>query len=58
MQIEDEPALGPGAFSAARGWTVIVVALKGGTAMVLRVDALSADRAELRLFAQRVLDAL
>jgi hypothetical protein len=58
MQIEDEPVLGPGAFSGAGGWTVIVVALKGETAMILRVDALGADRAELRRFAQRVLDAL
>lgn len=58
LQIEDEPALGPGAFSGARGWTVLIVALKGGTAMVIRVDALNADRAELRRFAQRVLDAL
>lgn len=58
MQIEEEPALGAGAFSAAKGWTVIVVGLKGGTAMVLGVEALSVDRVELRRFAQRVLDGL
>ena len=58
MQIADEPVLGPGAFSGAEGWTVLIVALKGATAMVLRVDALTPDRAELRRFARRVLDAL
>jgi uncharacterized protein (TIGR03067 family) len=58
MQIEEEPALGAGAFSGARGWTVVVVAHRGGTAMMLKFEALGVDRVELRRFAARVLDAL
>jgi uncharacterized protein (TIGR03067 family) len=58
MQIEDELALGADAFSAASGWTVIVVAHRRGTAMILKFEALDADRVELRRFAARVLDAL
>ena len=58
MQIEEEPALGAGAFSAASGWTVVVVAHSRGTAMILKFEALAAERVELRRFAARVLDAL
>jgi len=58
VQLEDEPALGPGAFSAIRGWTVITVALKGGAAMLLRFEAPTVARAELRRFSERVFDRL
>ena len=58
LQIEDEPALGVGAFSSARGWTVVVVAHRRGTAMILTFEALRTERAELQRFAARVLDAL
>jgi uncharacterized protein (TIGR03067 family) len=58
LQIEEEPTLGAGAFSGSGGWTVIVVALKSGTAMVLRVEGVGVDREALRRFAARVLDAL
>ena len=58
LQIEEEPALGAGAFSATRGWTLVVVALKQGTAMVLRFEAPGVERAELRRFAERVFDRL
>jgi uncharacterized protein (TIGR03067 family) len=58
MQIEEEPALGAGAFSGASGWTVVVVAHRRGTAMLLKFEAFGAERVELRRFAARVLDAL
>jgi uncharacterized protein (TIGR03067 family) len=58
LQIEDEPALGVGAFSSARGWTVVVVAHRRGTAMILTFEALRTERAELQRYAARVLDAL
>ena len=58
MQMEDEPALGADAFSAASGWTIVVVAHRRGTAMILKFEALGAERDELRRFAARVLDAL
>jgi uncharacterized protein (TIGR03067 family) len=58
MQIGEEPTLGAGAFSGARGWTTIVVAHRHGTAMVLKFEALGAERNEVRRFAARVLDAL
>jgi hypothetical protein len=58
MQIEEEPALGPGAFSIARRWTFVVVAVRSATAVVLRLDAPNTDRAVVRRFAQRVLDTL
>jgi uncharacterized protein (TIGR03067 family) len=58
MKIEEEPALGDRAFSAASGWTVVVVADRRGTAMVLRLEALRVERADLQRFAARVLDAL
>jgi len=58
MQIEDEPSLGAGAFSAASGWTVVVVADRRGTAMILKLEALRVERADLQRFAARVLDAL
>ena len=58
MQIEEEPALGAGAFSGASGWTVVVVAHRRGTAMLLKFEAFGAERIELRRFAARVLDAL
>ena len=58
LQVEDEPALGLGAFSGARGWTVITVALKQGTAMLLRFEAPTVARAELRRFSERVRDRL
>jgi hypothetical protein len=38
MQIEEERALGAGAFSAASGWTVIVVAERRGAAMVHQTE--------------------
>ena len=41
-----------------RGWTVVVVAHRGGTAMMLKFEAQGVDRVELRRFAARVLDAL
>jgi uncharacterized protein (TIGR03067 family) len=52
--LEDEPSLGPGAFSAIRGWTLSTVALKQGTAMLLRVEAPTVPRGEARRFAERV----
>ena len=58
LKIEDEPALGAGAFSGASGWTIDVVALKRGTAMILKFEALGAERVEVRRFVQRVFDAL
>jgi uncharacterized protein (TIGR03067 family) len=58
MKIEEEPSLGAGAFSAASGWTVVVVADRRGTAMVLKLEALRVERADLQRFAARVLDAL
>ena len=58
LQIEDEPALDVGALSSARGWTVVVVAHRRGTAMILTFEALRTERAELQRFAARVLDAL
>jgi uncharacterized protein (TIGR03067 family) len=58
VQVEDEPALGPGAFSGVRGWTVIAVALKRGTAMLLRFEAPMVARSELRRFSERVRDRL
>lgn len=58
VQVEDEPALGLGAFSGLRGWTVIVVALKRGTAMLLRFEAPTVARAELRRFSESVRDRL
>jgi hypothetical protein len=58
MEIEEEPALGTDAFSGASGWTVVVVAHRRGTAMILKFEALRAERTELRRFAARVLDAL
>ena len=58
MQLDEEPALGAGAFSSARGWTIIVVAHRRGTAMILKFEGLAAERTELRHFAARVLDAL
>ena len=58
MQIEEEPALGVGAFSSTSGWTVIVVARRDGAAMVLALEGVAVDRTELRRFAARVLDSL
>ena len=58
MQTEDEPSLGAGAFSAASDWTVVVVADRRGTAMILKLEALRVERADLQRFAARVLDAL
>ena len=58
MKIEDEPSLGAGAFSASSGWTVVVVADWRGTAMILKLEALRVERADLQRFAARVLDAL
>ncbi len=57
-QIEEETALGDGAFSGRRGWTVVVVAHRHGTAMILTLEAARAERADVRRFAARVLDAL
>ena len=58
MKIEEEPSLGAAAFSAASGFTVVVVADRRGTAMVLKLEALRVERADLQRFAARVLDAL
>jgi len=58
MKIEEEPSLGSGAFSAASGWTVVMVADRRGTAMALKLEALRVERADLQRFAARVLDAL
>jgi uncharacterized protein (TIGR03067 family) len=58
LQIEEEPALGVGAFSGASGWTIVVVAHRRGTAMILTFEALRTERTELQRFAARVLDAL
>jgi uncharacterized protein (TIGR03067 family) len=58
LQIEEEPALGVGAFSGSSGWTVVVVAHRRGTAMILTFEALRTERTELQRFAARVLDAL
>ena len=58
LQIEEEPALGAGAFSGASGWTIVVVAHRRGTAMILTFEALRTERTELQRFAARVLDAL
>jgi uncharacterized protein (TIGR03067 family) len=58
VKVEDEPGLGASAFSGVRGWTVATVALKGGTAMLLRFEAPTVARAELRRFSERVLDRL
>jgi len=58
VQVEEEPALGGGAFSAARGGTMATVALKGGTAILLRFETATVARAELRRFSERVLDRL
>jgi uncharacterized protein (TIGR03067 family) len=58
VQVEEESALGPGAYSAIRGWTVFTIALKHGTAMLLGFEAPTVARAELRRFAQHVNDQL
>jgi len=58
VQLEEEPGLGPGAFSALRGQTVATVTLKQETAMVLRFEAPQVARAETRRFAERVRDRL
>ena len=58
LRIEEEPALGAGAFSGASGWTVVVVAHRRGTAMILTFEALRTERIELQRFAARVLDTL
>ena len=58
MQVEEEPALGADAFSGTSGWTVVVVAHRRGTAMILKFEALRADRVERQRFATRVLDQL
>ena len=58
MQIEEEPALGADAFWGTSGWTVVVVAHKRGTAMILKFEALRADRVERQRFATRVLGQL
>jgi uncharacterized protein (TIGR03067 family) len=58
MQLEEEPGLGDGAFWVVRGGAGSVVALRRGTAMILGFQVLGVDRAGLRGFAARVLDAL
>jgi hypothetical protein len=58
VQIEEEPALGAGAFSGTSGWTVIVVAQRRGAAIVLTLKGVAVDRTQLRRFAARVLDSL
>ena len=39
-------------------WTVVVVADRRRTAMILKLEALRVERADLQRFAARVLDAL
>ena len=56
--MEEEPGVGAGAFSATSGWTVIVVAERGGAAIVLKLEGVAVDRTQLRRSATRVLDAL
>src|SRR5262249_44103465 len=58
MQLEEEPTLGADAFSGTSGWTVVVVAHRRGTAIILKIEGLRADRVELQRFAARVLDQL
>jgi uncharacterized protein (TIGR03067 family) len=58
LKLEEEPSLGSDAFSASGGWTVLMVADRRGTAMVLKLEALKIERADLQRFAARVLDAL
>ena len=58
VQIEEEPALGAGAFSGTSAWTVTVVAQRHGAAIVLTLKGVAVDRAQLRRFAARVLDSL
>jgi uncharacterized protein (TIGR03067 family) len=58
LRIEEEPSLGADAFSASGGWTVFMVADRRGTAMILKLEASKMERADLRRFAARVLDAL
>ena len=58
LRIEEEPLLGSDAFSASGGWTIVMVADRRGTAMILKLEALKMERADLRRFAVRVLDAL
>jgi uncharacterized protein (TIGR03067 family) len=58
MQIQDEPALGVGAFSSTSGSRVIVVAERRGAAIVLELEGFGVDRTQLRRFAARVLDSL
>jgi uncharacterized protein (TIGR03067 family) len=58
LRIEEEPSLGSDAFSASGGWTIVMVADRRGTAMILKLEALKMERADLRRFAARVLDAL
>src|SRR5262245_22535509 len=58
LRIEEEPALGSDAFSASGGWTIVMVADRRGTAMILKLEALKVERADLQRFAARVLNAL
>ena len=58
LRIEEEPSLGSDAFSASGGWTIFMVADRRETAMILKVEALKMERADLQRFAARVLDAL
>jgi len=58
LRIEEEPSLGSDAFSASGGWTILVVADRRGTAMILKLEASKVERADLERFAARVLDAL
>ena len=58
LRIEEEPSLGSDAFSASGGWTIVMVADRRGTAMILKLEALNVERADLQRFAARVLDAL
>jgi uncharacterized protein (TIGR03067 family) len=58
LRIEAEPSLGSDAFSASGGWTIVMVADRRGTAMILKLEALKVEPGDLRRFAARVLDAL
>ena len=58
MQIQNEPALGAGAFSMSGHTRIIVVAERRGAAIVLDLEGFPIDENQLRRFAARVLDAL
>ncbi|MEP6943519.1 MAG: TIGR03067 domain-containing protein [Betaproteobacteria bacterium] len=56
--VQDEPALGEGAFVVLRGNSTLLVALKGDTMMMLAVDVAASNHAAVMQFAQQVRSAL